>query len=90
MKKDGQQKKCQLCEQRYNILARSCPYCGYNNDQFFNMPEESREAYVEFFHDRGVYLAMEAESLRENTTIEELYKKAAEFYLDSLARKGRT
>lgn len=87
MKKEGQQKKCSLCEQRYNILARACPHCGYNNEQFFNMPEESREAYIEFFHDREIFVSMEAQAIRENSTVENLYKKAAEAYLDSLVRR---
>lgn len=87
MKTGGSLKKCDLCEQRYNILARACPHCGYNNNQFYNMPVESREAYVEFFQDRGIFLAMEAQAIRENLSTEELYKKAAEFYLDSLARR---
>lgn len=80
-------KKCKLCEQSYTILARQCPYCGYDNEQFYNMPPQSREAYVEFFHDRGVHLAMEAQAIRESISTEELYKKAAESYLDSLARR---
>lgn len=87
--KGSQLKKCRLCEQGYTILARSCPHCGYDNEQFFNMPVESREAYVEFFHDKEVFVSMEAQAIRENIDVAELYKKAAEAYLDSLVRKTR-
>lgn len=82
-----QLKKCRLCGNLFNILNRECAQCGYPNEEFFNMPEETRDAFVEFWHDRDIYISMEAQAIKESMSVESLYKKAAERYLDSLVRK---
>lgn len=48
------------------------------------MPEHSRDAFVEFYHDRDVYRTMERQARVEGCSVEEMYKRAAERYLDSL------
>jgi len=80
-------KKCRLCKQSHNILNRECHWCGYPNEEFFNMPEASRDAFVEFWHDRDIYITMEAQAIKEGLSVEALYKKAAEAYLDALVLK---
>jgi DNA/RNA-binding domain of Phe-tRNA-synthetase-like protein len=72
-----------------NIMSRECHKCGNQNEEFFNMPIEARDAYVEFYHDRDVYRTMEREAQRQACTVEELYRRAAEGYLDMLAMRRK-
>jgi len=81
-------KKCRLCKRQYNILNRECPKCGCQNEEFFNMPEASRDAFVEFYHDRDIFISMEAQAIKEGVSVEELYQKAAETYLDGLVKRS--
>lgn len=85
-----QLKKCRLCGGSHNILNRECYLCGFPNEQFFDMPEISRDAFIEFYHDREIYTTMETQAIKESMSVESLYKKAAEYYLDSLVVRKKT
>jgi hypothetical protein len=84
-----QTKKCRLCSESMSVMSRECAKCGNPNEEFFNMPIGERDAYVEFFHDRDVYRTMEREAHRQGCSVEELYRRAAEGYLDMLARRRK-
>lgn len=82
-------KTCRLCGMKHNILNQRCSRCGCLNEQFYNMPENTRDAFVEFYHDREVFLSMEEEAIRQKMSVEELYKTAAEFYLEEKSKRRR-
>lgn len=71
----------------FSMYARECPRCGWFNPNFFQLPEQLRDAYVEFWHDREVWRTVHLRAIHEGITVEELYRKAAEFYLSAVSKE---
>ena len=70
---------CRFCSTEFPPLIRSCPHCGLDNPDFFNVPPEQREEVcIWFWHDRGVYNAVVEIAKNRDMSIENVYRRAIE------------